>query len=77
MPDLRHPSAPAAPSMDDLDAQCRGIGTPVAWSAAAAARAARRDGPPAGAGVRADVPITWPVVRGGDGAAARPAARAP
>jgi hypothetical protein len=65
---------------DDLDAQCRGIGTSASRSgdpsARAAHRAARHVGPPAGAGVFAEVPVARATLRDGDGPAARPASRA-
>jgi hypothetical protein len=59
----RDPSAPPAIPADDLDAQCRGIGTPAAPSTASSVGAAYRTGPAAGAGVPADVPADMPVAR--------------
>jgi hypothetical protein len=64
MPD-RGPATPLlAPTTDDLDAQCRGIGTLAAPPAASPAGAAYRTGPVAAAGVLADVPGA-PHVAGG------------
>ena len=58
---------------DDLDAQCRGIGT----SAVSSARAAQRSAAAAGAVVFAEVPVARPAVRDGDGPAASRASRRP
>jgi hypothetical protein len=68
------PSAPPAAPADDLDAQCRGIGTRAAPSANPSARAAYGSGPAAGVGVPADVPVARLARRGGrhnDGPAER------
>ncbi len=72
MPDPGPATPLLAPSTDDLDAQCRGIGT----SAVSSARAAQRSAAAAGAGVFAEVPVARPARRDGDGPAARPASRA-
>jgi hypothetical protein len=56
MPASRDPGAPPATLADDLDAQCRGIGTLAAPFAAPSARATYRTGPAVGAGILTDVP---------------------
>ncbi len=65
MPDLGPVTPLMAATTDDLDAQCRGIGT------CASARDAHRAGPRSGAGVSADLPLAWPAGGYGDGLAAR------
>ncbi len=65
MPDPGPATSLLAPTTDDLDAQCRGIGT------CASARDAHRAGPRSGAGVSADLPLAWPAGGYGDGLAAR------
>jgi hypothetical protein len=68
MPDLRPANAPPAATPDDLDAQCRGIGTCAARATAPSARAAHRAGPAAGAGMLPDASVARPAVRDGQAA---------
>jgi hypothetical protein len=73
MPDPRPATPPPAATTDDLDAQCRGIGT----SAVSSARAAQRSAAAAGAAVFAEVPVARPAVRDRDGLAASQESRRP
>ena len=73
MPDVGPATPPLAATTDDLDAQCRGIGT----SAVSSAPAAQRGAAAGGAGVFGDVPVARPAVRDGDGLAASRASRRP
>jgi hypothetical protein len=71
MPDPGPAPPPPAATTDDLDAQCRGIGT----SAVSSARAARRSAATAGAVAFGAEPVAWPADRDGDGLAASQASR--
>ncbi len=66
MPDVGPATPPPAATPDDLDAQCRGIGT----SALSSARAAQRSAATTGAVAFAAEPVARPAVRDGDGPAA-------
>ncbi len=81
MPDPGPAPPPLAATADDLDAQCRGIGTSAARCAARAAApsagAAHRTAPPARAGLFDEVPVARATLRDGDGATVRQAPRAP
>jgi hypothetical protein len=76
MPDVGPATRPPAATTDDLDAQCRGIGT-SAVSSTRSTRAAQRSVAATGAGVSAEVPVARPAVRYGDGPAASQASRRP
>ena len=69
MPDAGPATPLMAATTDDLDAQCRGIGT--------SPRAAYHTAPAAGTDAFAEVPVARATLRDGDGPAVRQASEAP